>query len=241
MLRSRALKILSSIALPLAIAAAPAIAPREARADGPADARPGPPQRTTFPAQFQRYLLMPNGRTMGLMLRDGTFVFTPGHTLHRDAPSLETGAQLDIEGVVRHTPSGNIVRGAVVRVNGNVIADARKGHGRHAHHEEHAEDHQGKHHHELQPVAGAGRIAAIVSSPQGHVHALVLTDGTTAVAHHLESLGLKVGDQVSVAGMGGVYPRGKALRIDKITLPNGEVRAIPHPVRSQPQPGPGPV
>jgi hypothetical protein len=239
--RSPILQILSSIALPLAVVAAPAIAPREARADAPADARPGPPQRTTFNAPFQRYLLMPNGRTMGLMLRDGTFVFTPGHTLHRDAPSLETGADLDIEGVVRHTPTGNIVRGAVVRVNGSVIADARKGHGRHAHHEAHAKDHRGKHHHALQPVTGAGRIAAIVSSPQGHVHALVLTDGTTAVAHNLENLGLKVGDQVSVAGMGGVYSRGKAVRIDKITLPNGQTREIPRPVGHQPEPGPGPV
>jgi hypothetical protein len=241
MLRSRAFEILLSIALPLAVAAAPAIAPREARADGPAAAPHAPPQRTAFNAQFQRYLLMPDGRTMGLMLRDGTFVFTPGHALHRDAPSLETGAQLDIEGAVRHTPTGNIVRGAVVRVNGNVIADARKAHRRHAHHEGHAKDHQGKHHHELQPVTGAGQIAAIVSSPQGHVHALVLTDGTTAMAHDLETLGLKVGDRVSVAGMGGAYPRGKALRIDKITLPSGQTRDIPHPVRHQPEPGQGPV
>jgi len=223
------------------VAAVPVLVPATAFAEDRPAAATVP--RTTLIAPFQRYLLMPNGRTMGLMLADGTFVFTPGRTLHKDAPSLTTGTKLEIEGVALKTPTGTIVKRAVVKVDGNVIADARKAHGRHAHrgegkegegHERHA-----KHHHELKPVSGAGQIAAMVSSPKGHVHALVLTDGTTAVAHGIESLGLKIGDQVSVAGMGGVYPRGKSLRIEKITLPNGQTRDVPRPEHREHERGQG--
>ena len=99
MLRSPTLKFLLSLALPLAVVAVPAVAPREARADAPA-AAPAPAPRTAFGAPFQRYLVAPNGRTMGLLLADGTFVFTPGRSLSKDAPSLQTGTRLDIEGVV---------------------------------------------------------------------------------------------------------------------------------------------
>jgi hypothetical protein len=245
MLRLKSISFLLSLAIPLAVVA-PIVAPSTALA-APPDAAAAPTPRTTFSAPFQRYLLAPNGRPMGLMLADGTFIFTPGHTLSKDAPVLQTGAKLDVEGAVKRTATGAVVKHAVVKVNGSVIADASKAHGRHArrgkgHHEGGKERH-GKHHVELKPVSGAGQVAAIVSSPKGRVHALVLTDGTTAVAHNLETLGLKVGDRVSVSGMGGVYPLGKSVRIEKITLPNGQTRDIPRPVRpaAPPDPGQGPA
>jgi hypothetical protein len=241
--RPTSLSFLLSLAIPVAVAAVPVLAPATAFAEDRPAAAAVP--RTTFTAPFQRYLLKPNGRTMGLMLADGTFVFTPGRALPKDAPSLTTGTKLEIEGVALKTPTGMIVKRAVVKVDGNVIADARKAHGRHAHRGEGKEgegrEHHAKHRHELKPVTGAGQIAAIVSSPKGHVQALVLTDGTTAVAHGIESFGLKIGDQVSVAGMGGVYPKGKSVRIEKITLPNGQTRDIPRPVRPQADPGQGPA
>lgn len=244
MLRNKIRSFLLSLAVPAAVVAVPVLAPSTALADAPAAAAPQP--RSAFSAPFQRYLLAPNGKTMGLMLADGTFVGTPGHSLPADAPALQTGTKLDIEGVVKATPTGKIVQRAVVKVGGNVLADASKAHGRHAHrgqghHGEGKEHH--KKHAELKPVTGAGQIAAIVSGPKGRIHALVLTDGTTAVGHGLDAMNLKVGDKISVAGMGGVYPLGKSVRVEKLTMPDGSVRDIPRPAPRQPdaQPGQGPV
>jgi hypothetical protein len=243
MLRSKSLSFLFSLAIPVAVATVPALVPATAFADA-GDRTTATAPRATFTAPFQRYLLMPNGRTMGLMLSDGTFIFTPGRSLHRDAPALTTGTRLEIDGVALKTPTGTIVQRAIVKVDGNVIADASK-RGRHAHRGEHkggeGKERHAKHHHELKPVTGAGQVAAIVSGPKGSVRALVLTDGTTAMAHNLESLGLKVGDRVSVAGQGGVYPLGKSLRIEKITMPDGQTREMPRPVRPQADPGQGPA
>ena len=47
----------------------------------------------------------------------------------------------------------------------------------------------------------------------------------------LETLGLKAGDRIAVAGKGGTYAQGKALRIEKITLPDGTTRDLPKPQR----------
>lgn len=235
MLRVKPISFLLALAVPLALAAPLVAAPSTALAEETAKA---PAPRATFSTTFQRYLLSPDGRPMGLLMTDGTFVATPGHSMAKDAPVLATGTKLEVDGVLKRTATGAVVHRAVVKANGGVIADASKARGRHAHrgkgHHEGKERH-GKQRAELKPVSGAGQIAAIVSSPKGRVHAFVLTDGTTAVAHGLETLGLKVGDRVSVAGVGGVYPLGKALRIEKITLPNGQTRDIPRPVRPAPE------
>ena len=129
---------------------------------------------------------------------------------------------------------------AVVKANGAVVADATKGKGRH---QDRRSRRSTRHHAQLKPVSAAGQVAGIVTGPHGKVHALLLNDGTTAtVGHGIEALGLKVGDQVSVAGMGGAYPLGKAMRIEKITLPNGQTRDLPRPQRhAQPEPGQPPA
>jgi hypothetical protein len=237
MSRTTPIALVFSFALPLAAAAVPIFAWSTAFAEPPPAAQEAP--RTTFTGTFQRYLLMPNGRTMGLMLSDGTFVATPGRALKHDAPSLTTGTKLEIEGVALRTTTGMIVRRGVVKLEGNVIADATKAH-RHHHHE----GGEAREHHDrpaLQAVTGAGQIAAIVSSPRGRVQALVLTDGTTAVAHGLESFGLKIGDRITVAGKGGVYPRGKSVYVEKITLPNGQTRDVPKPAPRDRERGQGPA
>jgi hypothetical protein len=236
MSRTRSLALVFSFSLPVAAALVPTLASSTAFAEPPPAAQA---PRTTFTGTFQRYLLMPNGRAMGLMLSDGTFVFTPGRALKRDAPSLTTGTKLEIEGVAVRTTTGTIVRRGIVKLEGNVIADATKAH-RHHHHE----DGEAREHHErpeLQAVTGAGQIAAIVSSPRGRIQALVLTDGTTAVAHGLEGFGLKIGDRITVAGKGGVYPRGKSVYVEKITLPNGQTRDVPKPAPRDRERGQGPA
>jgi hypothetical protein len=236
MSRTKSIALVYSFVFPLAAAAVPMFAWSTAFAEPPPAAQA---PRATFTGTFQRYLLMPNGRTMGLMLSDGTFVFTPGRALKQDAPALTTGTKLEIEGVALRTPTGLIVRRATVKLDGNVIADATKAH-RHHHHE----GAEGREHHErraLQAVTGAGQIAAIVSGPKGRIEALVLTDGTTAVAHGLDGFGLKIGDRIAVAGQGGVYPRGKSVHVEKITLPNGQTRDVPKPAPRERQPGQGPA
>src|SRR5262245_31811715 len=110
MFRPQTVKFLLSLALPLAVVTAPATPLADAPPNAPADARAQAP-RTAFSAPFQRYLLLPNGRTMGLMLADGTFVYTPGRALSKDAPALQTGTKLDVDGVVKQTPTGKIVKG----------------------------------------------------------------------------------------------------------------------------------
>src|SRR5262249_890908 len=233
MFRTKSLALVFSLALPLAAAAIPTLASSTALADPPAAEAP----RTPFPGPFQRYILMPSARSMGLMLSDGTFVFAPGHALHRDAPALQTGTSLEIDGVALKTPTGTVVRHGIVKLNGTVIADATKAHRHHKHHEEGQEHH--RKHVDLTPQTGAGQIAAIVSGPRGRVQALVLTDGTTAMAHGIEGFGLKVGDRIAVAGQGGAYARGKSLRIEKITLPNGQTRDVPRPVHREREREPG--
>jgi hypothetical protein len=240
MLRSK-FSFLLSIAVPLAVVAAPvlAVAGEGAVFADEAPAAAAAP-RTTVKASFLRYVLTPQGRPMGLLLSDGSFVHTPGHAIQQGAPQLVGGDTIEIEAVAVKTPAGTTMfKHAVVRrADGTVIADASKMHGRHAHRGEQGEHKGGEGHQhphvELTPVTASGKIGAIVAGPKGHVLAIVLADGTTAVAHHLDTLGLKVGDQVSLAGQGGVYPLGKSLRIDKITLPNGQVRDLPrHTPRSQ--------
>ena len=74
-----------------------------------------------------------------------------------------------------------------------------------------------------------GTVASFKAGPKGRVMALVLDDGTTAVGGNLETLGLKAGDRISVVGKGGTYQQRKALRIEKITLPDGTTRDLPKP------------
>lgn len=245
MLRSK-LSFLLSIALPLAVVAGPTLSPTIALADDAPAAAPLP--RTTVKASFLRYVLAPHGHPMGLLLSDGSFVATPGHSIHRDAPQLVGGDAVEIEAVALKTPAGTTMyKHAVVRrADGTVIADATKAHGRHAHRGQGGQggEHkkwEGHAHKALAPMTASGKIGAIVTGPKGHVLALVLGDGTTAVGHQLGTLGLKVGDQVSLAGQGGTYALGKSLRVEKITLPNGQVRELPAHPRRAPNPSQTPA
>ena len=233
MLRTKSLSFLLALAIPFAVAV-PAFAPATAFADpAPAAAEAAPRVATT--ATFERYVVGPHGRPIGLMLSDGRFVMTPRHAMRRDAPALNAGDALQIEAVAFNTPTGVVLGRAVVQRDGTLIADGNRARRHHEHHEgAKTERHERHAHTPLAEVAATGKIARVIDGPRGHVVALVLEDGTTAVAHHLEAFGLKAGDSIAVAGKGGVYPQGKALRIEKITLPSGEVRDIPRHVRHAP-------
>jgi len=226
MLRSKSISFLFTLAVPFAVAFSPALASAE---PPPADAQAEAPEaaRTTINAAFQRYVLAPNGRPMGILLDGGTFVRTPHHALNREAPQLKAGDMVEVEGVARSTATGMHMARAVVKQNGVLIADASQVR---EHRERSREDHAAwrqKHHVELQDMSGAGKVASLISTPKGRVLAVVLDDGTTAMGHGLASLGLKVGDQISFEGKGGTYTQGKALRIHTITLPDGQTRELP--------------
>ncbi len=226
MLRSKSISFLFALVVPVAVAFAPALASAEPPpADAPAQVSEAP--RTTVNAAFQRYVLAPSGRPMGLLLDGGTFVRTPHHALNRDAPQLKAGDMVEVEGVAVKTETGMHMARAVVKQNGIVIADASQLRPRHDRSREDRAAWRQKHHVELQDMSGAGKIASVISTPRGRVLAVVLEDGTTAMGHGLGSLGLKAGDQISFEGKGGTYTQGTALRIAKITLPNGETRELP--------------
>jgi hypothetical protein len=214
---------LLAFALPLA-----ALAPA-----APALAQTAPVEATAAPVavdgRFQRFVVTPQGHLAALVLQDGTVVHLPPHAKNLPVAQIRPGDAIHVEGVARKTPTGTMIARAVVKQNGNVIADASQAHGRRGHHDkDHAGGEEGKRQRPaLAPVTASGRVAAVLASPRGRVHTVLLDDGTTASGFGLEALSLKVGDRVTVAGKGGAYPQGKALRIETITLPNGETRTLP--------------
>lgn len=106
-----------------------------------------------------------------------------------------------------------------------------------------------KHHHgkgsfdpaSLEAVSSTAKVAALLPGRHGEPFAVILDDGTVAYApfrHHgdanaagstankLADLGLKPGDAITVAGKGGNYDVGRALVIESVTMPTGDVKAL---------------
>jgi hypothetical protein len=236
--RTNRLWILLSLAIPLTALAPFATSVAQAEeAPAAAEARPETTP-TAVDARFQRYILAPNGRITALVLQNGTVVHVRTHTAEEPAANLHAGDALHIEGGLLKTPTGALITRAVVQQGGKVIADGTKEHGR-GHHDHHGKAHEGRPHAPLQEVVATARITQLVSGPRGHLHEVLLDDGTSA-GGQLDALGLKVGDRITVAGQGGAYPQGKALRINTITLPSGEVRTLPQPQRHHERKGPPP-
>ncbi|APR75456.1 Hypothetical protein A7982_00802 [Minicystis rosea] len=227
MKRRNPLSFLLALALPcagLAMTAAPAFAepPPAAKATSP----------VTMDGRFQRYVVNPRGKVMAIAMQDGSIVHVPRHATLGAAAALKPGDALRIEGFGARTPTGTVITRALVRQNGAVIIDGTKPLGRRERRDGDGEQRaQHRQRQPLAPLTATGRVTGVVSSPRGHAHALLLDDGTTASGPGLETLGLKVGDRVSVSGKGGAYAPGKALRIETITLPSGETRTLPRPTR----------
>ena len=232
----KALWLALSLSLPLG--AAIVTASSFASADAPAaQARAAASAPTVVDARFQRYLVSPRGETMGLLLDNGTTVRMHPSAMAKAAPELKAGDIVHVEGRAMKTPTGQIFMHALVKRGADTIADATamKGHEHHGKKGDHAKGDHAKGDHAkgdksaLLPLSSTGKIVAIVSGPKGRVAGVVLDDGTTASAAHkadLGALGLKVGDQVTLTGRGGVYPRGRALVIEQVKLPGGDSRTL---------------
>ena len=223
----KALWLALSLSLPLG--AAIATVSTSARADAPAaQAKAAAVAPTVTQGRFQRYLVSPRGDTMGLLLDGGTVVRMHPGAMTKGAPELKAGDVVSVEGRARTTPTGQNISHARVKRGSDTIADstARKGH-------EHGKkgDHKKGEHDKsaLAPLSSTGKIVAIVTGHQGRVAGVILDDGTTAYGGHkadLGALGLKVGDQVTLTGRGGVYPRGKGMKIEQVKLPGGSSRTL---------------
>ena len=230
----KALWLALSLSLPLG--AAIATMSSLASADAPAaQARAAAPAPSVVDARFQRYLVSPRGDTMGLLLDNGTTVRMHPSAVAKGAPELKAGDVVHVEGRAMKTPTGQTFMHALVKRGADTIADATamKDHehrgGKKGDHKK--GDHKKGDHKKstLAPISSTGKIVAIVSGPKGSVAGMVLDDGTTASAGHksnLGALGLKVGDQVTLTGRGGVYPRGKGMMIEQVKLPSGDSRTL---------------
>ncbi len=220
MIRTTRFSILLSFAL-AAVAATPAAAFAGERARTHATA-----PRASVDARFSRYLLAPNGHVTGILLADNSVVLVR-HAMGKDAPAIPAGATVHVDGRVHKAGNASVYTHAVVTHEGKVIADgSRKGHAKGERRERGPRQKA-----ELKPITASGTVTNVVAGPRGHVLAVVLDDGTTAMGSNLESLGLKVGDRIGLSGMGGAYAQGKAMRVQKISMPDGTVRDLPAPQR----------
>lgn len=226
----KALWLALSLSLPLgaAIATVSTYARADAAQAGAATAAP-----TVVDGTFQRYLVSPRGETMGLLLDGGTVVRVRPEAMTKGAPELKAGDRIHVEGRAIKTPTGQMIMHALVKRGGDVIADATAmeahEHGKKGDHKK--GDHKKGEHDKstLAPLTSTGKIVAIVTGHKGKVAGVILDDGTTASAGHkgdLGALGLKVGDQVTLTGRGGVYPRGKGMMIEQVKLPSGDSRTL---------------
>jgi hypothetical protein len=231
------------LSLPLAVATVTAATAAFADAPPAVQAKTAAPAPSVIEGRFQRYLVSPKGKTEGLLLEGGTMVRLPEQAFAKGAPELKAGDAVRVEGRAIKTPTGQIMMRALVQRGSETIADGRAIEGRHhdgehakgAHTKgghakgEHAKGEHAKGEQSLAPLSSTGKIVAIVSSPKGRVAGVVLDDGTTARAgrkSELGSLGLKVGDQVTLTGRGGVYPKGKGMMIEQVKLANGELHPL---------------
>jgi hypothetical protein len=224
----KALWLALSLSLGTAVATVSTFAHADAAQAGAAAAAP-----TVVDGRFQRYLVSPRGETMGLLLDGGTVVRVHPEAMAKGAPELKAGDMIHVEGRAMKTPTGQVVMHALVKRGSDVIADATAmkdhEHGKKGDHKK--GDHKKGEHDKstLAPLTSTGKIVAIVTGHKGKVSGVVLDDGTTASAGHksdLGALGLKVGDQVTLTGKGGVYPRGKGMMIEQVKLASGDTRTL---------------
>jgi co-chaperonin GroES (HSP10) len=206
--------LLAALVAPLGIAisssiasASPAGAAREAK-----EGKEKKP-RVTVDATFERYVLDAHGHVSALLLKDGSLVHAPEATV-RDT-SMKAGDALKIEAHAKTTGGVTLYGRALVKKNGTVVVDATKK-------TEHVKS-TGK----LAELSATGKISFFLYDRKGAVRGVVLADGTAAHAGKgasLDEYKLKIGDAVTVSGKGGSYALGRALRLESIKLPSGDVK-----------------
>ncbi len=208
---------LRSFALVAALLAPLAVAPRAFAGDdahAPAAVKEKHP-RVTVDATFERYVLDPHGRVRALLLKDGSLVHAPEGAV-RDT-SMRAGDALKIEAHARAVSGVTLYGRALVKKNGVVVVDATQ------------KVEQTKAKGKLTDVSASSNVSYFLYGPKGHIRGVVLADGTSAHAGKgalLDEYKLKKGDAVTLTGKGGSYALGRAMRIETIKLPNGDVKKL---------------
>ncbi len=213
----RSIALVAALAAPLALATSDASATptNGAEAKGGKEGKAKQP-RVTVDATFERYVLDAHGHVRALLLKDGSLVHAPEAAV-RDT-SMKAGDALKIEAHAKATGGVTLYGRALVKKNGVVVVDATKK----VEHGEHVKS-TGK----LGDLSATGKISFFLYGHKGAVNGVVLADGTVAHAGKgasLDEYKLKIGDAVTVSGKGGSYALGRALKLESIKLPNGDVK-----------------
>lgn len=169
-------------------------------------------------AKFSRFVLNPWGKIDGILLDDGTLVRV--HDKSVKDTSLKAGDTLHIDAKSKTQANQKLYVHPLIKKNGVVVADATQKPEKPATKPNHDKS-------KLLDLSSTSTVSALFVGHGGKVHGVVLADGTAAyAAKHgdLSTYGLKKGDAVTVTGKGGNYTLGKALVIETIKLPNGDVK-----------------
>lgn len=152
-----------------------------------------------------------------------------------DAPKMPTKEEMDKmhamhQGKMHHGPKDGL---AMKGDHGNKKHDGVVGEGKKPEHKGPADGNKkwGLDESKLQTVSSTATIAQVLPGRHGKgVGMLILSDGTVAYAPRhgdTDTLAtLKKGDSITVSGVGGTYPQGKALLMKSVTLPSGEVKQL---------------
>ena len=167
-------------------------------------------------------LLTPHGDPDGLILRDGTLVRFPPHTV-LEPSALRIGSEVHAEGEAAMSPSGITLFDSTVEAANRRIVDAE------------AEPSPGTRPpppHErpaLVPLSVAGKVRVLLSNREGVIDGFVLEDGSVVHAGPragLSQLGVAPSVQVVASGMGGSYDAGRSLRAETLQVANGPVLTL---------------
>lgn len=179
--------------------------------------------RVTVDATFERWLLDAHGRIHGVLLKDGSLIRVHEGAV-RDS-SLKAGDVVKIEARSKSVSGVSLYGRALVKKNGAVVVDATQKPAGKAK-DDKAKDDKAKGA-KLADMTATGTISYFLYDRDGGVRGVVLSDGLVAQVGKkakLDDCKLKKGDSVTVTGKGGSYALGRALRIESIKLPNGDVK-----------------
>jgi hypothetical protein len=217
----RALLVAAVVAVP-AFGAFSASTPSTAIASQAAAEKKEAKPRVAVDATFERFLLDAHGRIHGILLKDGSVVRAHEGAV-RDT-SLKAGDALKVEAHAKAVSGVNLYGRALVKKNGAVVVDATQKPADKGNKGDKKDKAKGA---KLADMTATGTISFFLYDRDGGVHGVVLSDGLVAQVGKkakLDDYKLKKGDSVTVTGKGGSYALGRALRIESIKLPNGDVK-----------------
>ena len=193
--------------------------------------------RTTRDGIVAQVLVSPRGDVDGLLLRDGSLVRFPPHTL-TDASSLRVGMKVHVEGEAATNAGVLTVFHAQLTADGRALTteDADPPHRR-----QHGPEGRGERgargpregdeaRPELSAVSAHGIVRTLLANPRNDVDGFILDDGTVVRAGphaKLASLGVAVGAAVTVEGRGGSYPQGRSIHAASLQVGSGAMVALP--------------